>query len=132
MGELMIPGIGFGVDFGLKYANHGGRCDFGDQFVWSSEGIGDTDLRFHTIQIPIDLRFKWTRMNGIENYVAPFIFAGPGGSVGIQCGIGAELWKRFQITGGYCWDVTYDTATKKLDNFSARIQGWNVDFTVLF
>ena len=88
-------------------------------------------------------------MNGIENYVAPFIFAGPvfnfnvgntkceaidrtGGSVGIQCGIGAELWKRFQITGGYCWDVTYDTATKKLDNFSARIQGWNVDFTVLF
>lgn len=149
MGELMIPGIGFGVDFGLKYANHGGRCDFGDQFVWSSEGIGDTDLRFHTIQIPIDLRFKWTRMNGIENYVAPFLFAGPvfnfnvgntkceaidrtGGSVGIQCGIGAELWKRFQITGGYCWDVTYDTATKKLDNFSARIQGWNVDFTVLF
>ncbi|MCM1370190.1 MAG: PorT family protein [Candidatus Amulumruptor caecigallinarius] len=148
-GELMIPGIGFGIDMGLKYVNRGGKVHFGDQYIWSSSGIGVVDLRLHTIQVPINLRFKWTRMNGIENYVAPFLFAGPqfnfnvantkceavkkaGASVGIQCGLGFELFKRYQISAGYVWDVTYDVETIKLDNFSARLQGWLVDVAVLF
>ena len=147
--EVMIPGIGFGIDFGLKYANRGGRCCFGDQFVWSSDGIGDTDLRFHTIQVPLNLRFKWTRMDGFENYLAPFAFAGPqfnfnvantkceairrvGAAVGLEVGLGVELFKRYQLSAGYVWDVTYDTETYKLDNFSARIEGWMIDFAVLF
>lgn len=147
--ELMIPGIGFGVDFGLKYANRGGRVAFGDQNIWASDGIGTTDLRLHTVQIPVNLRFKYTRLNGIENTVAPFVFAGPqfnfnvghsscdavkcpGASVGLEVGLGAELWKRYQISGGYVWDVTYDTKTRKLDNYSARLEGWIVDFAILF
>ena len=147
--ELMIPGIGFGVDFGLRYANRGGRVAFGDQYVWSSDGIGTVDLRLQTIQIPVNLRFKWTRMNGIENYVAPFVYAGPefnfnvantkcdavkraGASVGLGVGLGAELFKRYQLSGGYVWDVTYDVKTHKLDEFSARLEGWVVNFAVLF
>ncbi|MDE6392206.1 MAG: PorT family protein [Muribaculaceae bacterium] len=147
--ELMIPGIGFGVDFGLKYANRGGRVAFGDQYVWSSDGIGTVDLRLQTIQIPVNLRFKWTRMNGIENYVAPFVYAGPefninvantkcdavkraGASLGLGVGLGAELFKRYQLSGGYVWDVTYDVKTHKLDDFSARLEGWVVNFAVLF
>lgn len=147
--EVMIPGIGFGVDFGLKYANRGGRVSFNEQEVWSSDGIGRTDLRMHVIQVPVDLRFKWTRMDGFENYLAPFAFGGPvfnfnvgntkcnavdraGVSVGLQVGAGVELWKRFQISGGYLWDVTYDMKTRKLDNFSAKLEGWIVDFAVLF
>lgn len=147
--ELMIPGIGFGVDFGLKYANRGGLCGFGDRYVWASDGMGDTNLRFHTVQIPLDLRFKWTRMEGFENYLAPFAFAGPkfnfnvgnsdceairrvSASVGIQVGLGAEIFKRYQISAGYVWDVTYDTQTRKLDDFTGYIRGWMIDFAVLF
>lgn len=149
MGELMIPGIGFGIDFGLRYANRGARIDLSDQYIWSSENTGNPNYRLHTLQIPVDLRFKYTRLNGVENYVAPFILAGPvfnidvahsdlkamessGGSVGVRVALGAELYKKFQIDGGYNWDLTYDIRTRKLDNFSARLQGWFVDFTVLF
>ena len=133
--ELMIPGIGFGVDFGLRYVNRG--------------GIGTTDLRLQTVQIPVNLRFKWTRMNGVENYIAPFIYGGPefnfnvastkcdavkraGASVGLGVGLGAELFKRYQLSGGYVWDVTYDVKTHKLDDFSARLEGWVVNFAVMF
>lgn len=147
--EVMIPGIGFGIDFGLKYANRGGRCNFSEQKIWASQGIGDMDLRMHTIQIPLNLRFKYTRLNGVENYVAPFAFAGPqfnfnvantkcdavkraGASVGIECGLGVELFKRYQLSAGYVWDMTYDAETYKLDDFSANLQGWMIDFAVLF
>lgn len=147
--EVMIPGIGFGFDFGLKYVNRGGQCGFGEQFVWSSDGIGDTDLRLHTIQVPLHLRFKWTRMDGFENYLAPFALAGPQFnfnvansscpaidrykvSVGIAVGIGVEIFKRYQLSGGYVWDVTDDVQTYKLDNFSATLSGWMIDFAVMF
>lgn len=147
--EVMIPGVGFGIDFGLKYANRGGQCNFAEQYVWSSDGIGNTNLRLHTIQVPLNLRFKYTKLNGVENIVAPFAYAGPqfnfnvaesecdavkraGVSVGLACGLGAEFLKKYQISGGYVWDVTYDTKTYKLDEFSARLQGWMIDLTVLF
>ncbi len=147
--ELMIPGIGFGIDFGLKYVNRGVRVAFGEQYIWSSDGIGTTDLRMHTIQIPVNLRFKWTRMDGFENYLDPFAYAGPqfnfnvantdcaavkrtAGSVGLGVGAGVEIYKRFQLSGGYIWDVTYDVGTHKLDDFTARLEGWVIDFAVLF
>lgn len=147
--EVMIPGIGFGIDFGLKYVNQGGKCYFGDQFVWSSEGIGTTDLRMHTIQVPFDVRFKWTKMDGVENYIAPIVFAGPefnfnvantkceavdkvGVSVGVRVGLGMELFKRFQITGGYVWGMSDIYRTRKLDDFNCHLNGWLLDFAVLF
>lgn len=147
--ELMIPGIGFGVDFGLKYINRGGKVCFDDQYVWSVDKIGNPNLRMHSIAIPVNLRFKYTRLNGIERIVAPFVYAGPqfnfnvasskceainrtSGSVGVNLGIGAELFRHYQISGGYIWDVTYDCATRKLDNFSSRLQGWTIDFAILF
>ena len=149
LGELMIPGIGFGVDFSLRYSMMGGRVHFGEKEIWSSDGIGTTDLYMHTLQIPVNLRFKWTRMNGIENYIAPFAYGGPVfnfhmantkceaiespvGSVGLRVGLGGEIFKRYQISFGYNWDVTYDMKTKKLDNFSARNEGWFIDAAVLF
>ncbi len=149
MGEVMIPGIGFGIDLALKYNWRGATVHFEEQKIWSSDGIGKTDLRFHTLQVPVNLRFKWTRMNGIENIIAPIAFGGPTfnfnlktndkrainyptASVGLQCGLGAELLKRYQITAGYQWDVTYDVETKKLDNFTGHIDGWFVNLAVLF
>lgn len=149
IGELMIPGIGFGVDMALKYSMHGSQVNFGEQKIWSVDGMGDEKLWIHSIQIPLNLRFKWTRMNGLEHYVAPFVYGGPvfnfnvattklpiiehpAGSVAVQCGIGGEFFERYQLSAGYYWGVSYDVRTIKLDNFSARSRGWLVNVAVLF
>lgn len=149
MGELMIPGVGFGVDFALKYSMRGSEVNFGDQKIWSSDGYGKEKLWFHTLQIPVNLRFKYTRLNGLERYVAPIAYAGPvfnfnlattdlpivehpAGSVAIQFGIGGEFFERYQLTAGYSWGVSYDCRTVKLDNFSARTEGWQINVAVLF
>lgn len=147
--EVMIPGIGFGIDFGLKYVNRGGYLNFGDFPVWNSDNISSTNLRMHTVQVPANVRYKYSRLNGVENIVAPYVFGGPqfnfnvanskcdainryNFSVGLGCGIGAELFKRYQISAGYLWDVTDDLSTKKLDDFTGALQGWFVDLCVLF
>ncbi len=149
MGEVMIPGIGFGVDMALKYTFKGAKTMFGEYDVWSSDGFGTETMRFHTIQIPVNLRFKWTRMNGFEHYLAPIVFGGPSfnfyaahtdckaveipaASVGLQCGIGAEVFERYQLTAGFLWDLSHDIRTVKLDDNAARMRGWFIDFAVLF
>lgn len=150
-GELMIPGIGFGVDMGLRYQLNGAKVNFGEYPIWSGapDYMGDENVWIHTIQIPIDLRFKWTRMEGLERIIAPFAFAGPvftfnvatskvpviehpGGSVSVQVGAGAELWEHLQISGGYYFGVSYQVRTIKLDNYSARPQGWFINAAWLF
>ena len=149
MGELMIPGIGFGVDIGLNYSMYGAKLHLGEKEVWASDGYGVEQSYLHSIHVPISLKFKYTQLNGIERYVAPFAYAGPvfsiiaghnklealeysGGSVMLQCGLGAELFENFQISGGYYWGMTYELRTVKLDNFSAKPQGWTVKLTYLF
>ena len=134
MGELMFPGIGFGIDF---------------KKVWASDGYGVEQSWLHTIEVPINLRFKYTNLNGIERMVAPFVYAGPvfsiiagqnkldalnysGGSVMLQCGIGAELFENLQVSAGYYWGMTYETRTVKLEDLTSRSQGWRVNLTYLF
>lgn len=148
-GELMIPGIGFGIDVGLRYQMNGAHVNFGDKKIWSSSGYGNQNLWIHTLQIPVDLRFKWTRMEGFEDYLAPFVFVGPvfsfncgtnhapmvevpGGTVDLQFGLGAEIFQHFQLSADYYIGLSYQTRTVKLDNFSARQRGWNVSLTYLF
>lgn len=149
LGELMIPGIGFGVDLGVLYNLHTANVNLGSQYVWSSDGYGTVDYRMHTIQIPVHLRFKWTRMNGFEHYAAPFAFVGPAfnftvgttdcpalehpaGSVGIQFGIGGEFLEHLQLSFCYQWGVSYDIRTVKLDNLSARNDSFNINIAYLF
>lgn len=151
LGELMIPGIGFGIDMGLRYQLNGAKVNFGERYVWGGPPhyMGNESVLFHTLQIPIDLRFKYTRLNGVERIVAPFVFAGPvftfnlatnkvpviehpAGTVDIQFGLGAELIERLQIFGGYYFGVSYQVQTIKLDNFSARPQGWFINAAWLF
>ncbi len=140
MGELMFPGIGFGIDFGLNYEMHGSKLHLGDQKVWASEGYGEEQSYIHLIQFPINLRFKYTRLNGVEQKIAPFVFGGPvfniqcghnslppleysAGSIGMQVQGGAELFRKFQISAGYYWDLTYECRTRKLENFSQHPSG---------
>ncbi|MBD5191303.1 MAG: PorT family protein [Barnesiella sp.] len=141
--EMMFPGIGFGIDFGLLYQQRGATLNLGEKLVWSSLGYGKERLYLHDVIIPIDLRFKWTRMDGFEDYLAPYVFGGPviaftvahnnldamsnaGGNLGVQVGLGAEIFKKWQIQGSYMWGMTYSTKTKLLDDFSARDRVWSV------
>ncbi|MDE6771141.1 MAG: PorT family protein, partial [Muribaculaceae bacterium] len=149
LGELMIPGIGFGIDIGLRYNAHGANVNFGDFPVWSSDGIKNQDVWMHVLEIPFNLKFKWTRMNGFEQYLAPFVFGGPvfsfdiahnkqpalerpGAYVSMQCGAGVELLERYQLSAGYSWGISYEIRTIKLDNYSAQPRGWFINLAYLF
>ena len=147
-GELMFPGIGFGIDFGLIYNLMGAKVDLGTREVWASDGFGKYTNALHVLQIPFPLRFKWTRMNGVEDYIAPFVYGGPdfgilvghsnikgnpgvpnpfkysGGDLGLSVGGGAEIFKRWQVSVQYTWGMGYLTKTRKLDNQAARNRQW--------
>jgi len=148
-GELMFPGIGFGIDIGAIYNIQGARLHLGDKKIWAIDGYGTERSMLHTISVPLNLRFKWTRMNGIEDMIAPYVFGGPvfdftiahnkldamkyaGGSVGLQAGFGIELRKRWQVQASHVWGMTYALKAIKLQNFSAREDYWTVRLTYLF
>lgn len=148
-GEMMFPGIGFGIDIGAIYSMQGAWLHLGDKRIWAVDGYGKERSYLHTLSIPINLRFKWTRMNGIEDYIAPFVFGGPvfnftiahnklkameypGGSIGVQAGLGFELFKRWQIQAAHVWGMTYAIKAVKLQDFSARERYWTVRATYFF
>jgi len=148
-GEMMFPGIGFGLDVGAMYSMQGATMHLGEWPVWSVDGYGKEHSYLHTLSLPVNLRFKWTRMNGIEDYIAPFVFGGPvfnftvvhnnmkameyaGGSIGVQAGLGFELYKRWQIQGSYVWGMTYALKAVKLLDYSARERYWTVRATYFF
>ena len=147
--ELMFPGIGFGLDLGLMYSQRGATLHLGEKEVWASDGFGNERTYLHCIELPINLRFKYHRLNGIEDYVAPFVFGGPsftllvghgnidaleyaGGEMGLQAGLGFEILKNWQIMASHNWGMTYRLKTKKLNDFSARNRSWNIRAVYFF
>lgn len=149
MGELMIPGIGFGIDMAARYAYHESSINLGDYPIWSNDGYENGNLKLHRLEIPLNLRFKWTRMDGFEHYAAPFAFVGPvfafnlsqskcdaiehpAGSVGVQFGLGGEFLEHIQLSASYIWGTCYDIRTVKLDNNSARNSSWTINLSYLF
>lgn len=147
--ELMIPGIGFGIDLGIRYNLHGSKVDFGDHKIWAIDGIQNQNVWLHTLEIPLNLKFKWTRMNGFERTLAPFVFGGPvfnftlasndapaieypAGYVAVQVGGGIELFEHYQISAGYSWGVSYQIRTIKLDNYSAAPRGAFINLAYFF
>ncbi len=147
--ELMFPGIGFGIDFGLMYTQRGATLHLEEQPIWATEGYNATRSYLHYIDIPINLRFKWTRLNGIEEKIAPYVFGGPilsilaghnkvdafeypGGNFSLQAGLGFELFRRWQIQGSYIWDMSYSMKAYKLGNFTGRDRTWSIRLTYLF
>ena len=147
--EMMFPGLGFGIDFGLLYNQLGAKVNLGQRKVWSSLGYGDERVRLHYIQIPLHLRFKWTRMNGLEDIIAPFVYGGPdfnilaghgkcdafkyaGGDLSLSVGGGVELLRRWQVSFNYCWGMTYALKTQLLDNYSARNRSYSFRVAYFF
>lgn len=148
-GEMMFPGIGFGIDIGAMYSMQGARLHLGDKRIWAADGYGTERSYLHTLSIPLNMRFKWTRMNGFEDYLAPFVFGGPlinftvahnklkameyaGGSIGVQAGLGVEVLKRWQIQAAHVWGMTYAMKAVKLQDYSARERYWTVRATYFF
>lgn len=151
--EFMFTSFGLGIDFGLGYAMTGGFVNL-DKPIWQLNGFGREHVMIHNLQIPVHLRFKWTKMQGLENIIAPIVYGGPefdiqlghsrqekngqkafkysGGDVALACGLGVELFRNYQITAGYTWGVTYSLKTAQLDDFSARWQGWTLRLSYLF
>ena len=147
--ELMIPGIGFGVSSGIFYEQRGATLNLGEKLVWASQGYGKERSYLHYIEIPIHLRFKYTRLNGMEDYVAPFVFGGPsfsilaahsnvkalkyaGGEMGLTVGLGVEIFKNWQVQASRTWGMVYAVKTKLLDDFSAKNRTWDIRVVYLF
>ncbi|MDE5726726.1 MAG: PorT family protein [Duncaniella sp.] len=147
-GEMMFPGIGFGIEVGLFYEQKAGKVNFGEWEIWQGD-YGRPNLMLHNIDIPVNLKFKWTRMQGLEDYVAPFVFGGPvfsiqaghtkcdalkysGGDIGLTVGGGAELFRHWQIAASYTWGMSYAMKTRLLTDNTAANRTVDIRVTYLF
>ena len=148
--EFMFPGIGFGIDLGLGYEKRGAKLHMGDRPMWADMGIGTEQMDLHSIVLPIHLRFKYTRLGGIEDKIAPLVYAGPSfgfiaghskmgnaydyaaADLGMDFGLGAEICKRWQVSAQYTLGLTYALKAKILTNFSARNRIWSVRCAYFF
>lgn len=149
-GEYMIPGIGFGVDASLLYVMRSSKLHLGDRKVWSSLGAGNENCTLHYIDIPLNLKFKYRNLNGIENTIMPIVFAGPtfsilaghstcanaleyrSFSVGLHAGIGCELFNKVQVNAAYNFSIGRSVRTKLLDENDAKNRTWSVTATYFF
>ncbi len=150
IGEKMFPGIGFGVDIGLFYEMRGAKLHMGEKPMWEYMGLGTVDMRLHTLVIPVHVRFKYTRLNGVEDKIAPLLFLGPslgilvghsdskgalkysGADLGLDFGLGAEIFRKWQVTAGYTLGVTEACKGNMLTNFTARNSVWTFKVSYLF
>ncbi|MBQ7942255.1 MAG: PorT family protein [Muribaculaceae bacterium] len=149
MGELMMPGIGFGFDASLLYSQKGAKLHMGERPVWGLDGYGKENCMLHYLEIPLHLRFKFKNLNGLENVVMPILFAGPefsfllghskidamkyaGGELGLDVGVGFEILRKVQLSASRCWGLSYALKTKVLDDFSAKNRAWKISVTYLF
>lgn len=125
------------------------KVNLGERLIWSSQGYGNEMLTMHQINIPFHLRFKYTRLEGLEETFAPFVYGGPdinftvahskcdamkfaGGNIGLTAGIGVELFTRWQISGSYTWGMTYALKAVQLKDLSARSRQWTVRLAYFF
>ena len=145
-GELNIPGIGFGVDASALYSMRSGKVNYGEHLAWSSLGYGNETVKMHYIDVPINLKFKWHKMNGLEEKIMPLVYAGPTFSflaaknctdlnsyspvsVYVHFGLGCELMRRVQVAVDYSFGVGETLHTHLLDENVAKNRTWSAHVT---
>lgn len=145
-GEMVFSGIGFGVDGGLLYSLRQGKVDFGSRQAWSSLGYGNEAVAMHYLDVPLHLKFKWRRLNGLENTIMPLLYVGPQFSfltygnhhklnsypavnVYLDMGVGVELMERLQVKAGYNFSIGQSFHTKLLDDNVAKNRTWYFNLT---
>lgn len=148
-GEMNFSGIGFGVDGGLLYTLKQGKVNYGDRTMWSSVGAGNETVSMHFLDVPLHLKFKYNRLNGIETSFMPLVYVGPqfsflvGGNhrelntyppvhVYLDMGLGFELKERVQIKAGYNFSIGQSFHTKLLDENFAKNRTWYANVTWFF
>lgn len=149
-GDMMIPGVGFGIDASILYTLRQGKVHFGDKRAWESQGIETQAVQLHYIDIPLNLKFRYSRLGGLESSIMPFVYAGPTFSflaghnkvgnaldyttvnVLLHAGVGVELFNKVQISGGYSFSVGQNLKTKILDQHEAKLRTWFVQATYFF
>jgi len=149
-GDMMIPGVGFGIDGSILYTLRQGRLHLGDRRIWESQGLGNEVARQHYIDVPINLKFRYSKLGGLESTLMPFIYAGPTFSflvghnkvgdalkytpvnVLLHAGIGVELFNKLQVSGGYSFSVGQNLGTKLLDDHVAKHRTWFIQATYFF
>ena len=167
MGEIIIPGIGSlvkpfvttGPSFAFlvskkninEFIKNKSNVHLGERPVWRNDGFGNETLCNHTIDIPLNLKFKYSNLNGIENIIAPLAYVGPSFTVhvgdgskgadamsykriafGIHVGAGCELFRRVQVSASYTWGITKTLSTIKLDDFEAKNKYWRLQVAYMF
>ena len=145
-GEMNFSGVGFGVDGSVLYSLKQGKVNYGDRTVWSSLGYGNETVSMHYIDVPLHLKLKWRRLEGLENTIMPMIYVGPQFSflaygnhkslnsyppvnVYLDMGAGIELMERVQIRGGYNFSIGQSFHTKILDDNVAKNRTWYFSVT---
>ena len=145
-GEMNFAGIGFGVDGALLYSLKQGKVDYGYRDAWSWQGFGDETVAMHYIDVPLHLKFKWHKMDGLENTIMPLIYVGPQFSfqaygnhrnlnsyppvsVYLDMGVGIELFERLQVKVGYNFSFGQTFHTKLLDDNVAKNRTWYFNLT---
>lgn len=144
--ELMFPGIGMGISFGLNYEMLGAKIALGERKIWAVQGYEDPRSYLHYLTIPFHLRYKCVTLGGFEDKLAPLVYGGPtmeimlghssikafdysGGGVGLTVGGGVEIMKRWQVTASYTWGMTYALKASLLSNYSAKNRYWDIRLT---
>lgn len=145
-GEMNFSGVGFGVDGGLLYTLKQGKVNYGDRTMWESLGAGNETLSMHYLDVPLHLKLKWRRLNGLETTFMPLVYVGPQFSflvganhrdlnsyppvnVYLDMGLGFELMERWQLRAGYNFSIGQSFHTKLLDDNVAKNRTWYVNLT---
>ena len=145
-GEMNFSGIGFGAEGSLLYTLKQGKVNYGERVMWQAVGAGNETVSMHYIDVPLHFKFKYNRMNGLENTFKPMVFVGPQFSflpfashkelnsypavnVYLDMGAGFELMERLQLRAGFNFSIGQSFHTKLLDENVAKNRTWYVSAT---
>ena len=145
-GEMNFGGVGFGVDGALLYTLKQGKVNYGDRTMWAAVGAGNETVSMHYLDVPLHLKFKWHRLNGLESTLMPLMYVGPQFSflvhgnhsdlnsyppvnVYLDMGAGVELMERVQLRAGYNFSIGQSFHTKLLDENVAKNRTWYMNVT---
>ena len=145
-GEMNFSGIGFGAEASLIYTLKQGKVNYGERTMWKAVGAGKETVAMHYIDVPLHLKFKYNRLNGLESTIMPMLFVGPQFSflpyashkelnsyppvnVYLDMGAGIELMEHLQIRAGYNFSIGQSFHTKLLDENVAKNRTWYINAT---
>lgn len=149
-GEIISPGIGFGIDGSVIYSMRSGKLHMGDKKVWASQGVGVERCVMHYIDVPVNLKIKWQKLNGFENTLMPMFFVGPTisflpahskcddalqfkkVSASLQLGVGFELYRKVQVKAGYQFGFGESVRTRLLEENVAKNRTYFLNCTYFF